>query len=113
MRSFQIFLLLLTLSTIVSFCKKNKNSSGCSPDASTVRQITNKQATIKVTATYTYPVYIIEQGSVDTKLVPCNFPMEFYQNDLQVVISGDVKYTIRKDSDPCCIENFVITKITK
>jgi len=37
--------------------------------------------------------------------------MEFYQNDLQVIISGDVKAT--PQSGFCCNENFVITKITR
>jgi hypothetical protein len=98
--------------TIVSSCKKEKNSTGCFPGATTVRQITNKQAVIKVTATIN-PVYIIEQGSIDTKLIPCDLPIEFYQNDLHVVISGDVKSTLQGGPGPCCNENFVITRISR
>ncbi len=100
------------LMTIVNSCKKDKKTTECFADASTVRQITNKQAVIKLTATIN-PVYIVEQGSIDTKLIPCNFPMEFYQNDLKVVISGDVKSTLQGGPGPCCTENFVITKITR
>jgi hypothetical protein len=51
--------------TIVSSCKKDKKTTECFADASTVRQITNKQAVIKLTATIN-PVYIVEQGSIDT-----------------------------------------------
>ena len=58
-------------------------------------------------------VYIIEQGYIDSKLIPCNLPMEFYQNDLQIVISGDVKSTIQGGPGSCCNENFVITKISR
>ena len=103
-------ILFLILMTVVISCKKDIKTTRCFPDASTVRQITNEQAVIKLTATVN-PVYIVEQGSIDTKLVPCNFPMEFYQNDLQVIISGDVKAT--PQSGFCCNENFVITKITR
>jgi hypothetical protein len=93
-------------------CKKAKSPSDCSPGAPTVRQILNKQATIKVTAMI-HPVYIIEDGAIDTKLIPCNFPMEFYQADLRVTISGEVKQTVQPAGMPCCMEYFVITKITR
>lgn len=82
----------------------------CFPGAPTVRQITNKQAVIKLTATVN-SVWIIEQGSVNTKLIPCNFPMEFYQDGLPVIISGEVKST--PQGGPCCTVNFVITKISR
>ena len=112
MRHFLTLITFFILVTLFNSCKKDKNSTECFPDAATVRQITNKQATIKVTATIN-SVYIIEQGSIDTKLIPCNLPMEFYQNDLQIVISGDVKSTIQGGPGPCCNENFVITKISR
>lgn len=98
--------------TIFSSCKKDKSSTECFHGAVTVRQITNKQAVVKLTATVN-PVWLIEQGSIDTKLIPCNFPMEFYQNDLQVIISGEVKSTPQAGPGPCCLENFVITKISR
>lgn len=103
--------LAMAVATIGS-CKKDKEITDCFPNAPTIRQISNKQAIIKLTATAN-PVYIIEQGSVDTKLIPCNFPMEFYQNDLRVVISGDVKPTPQGAAGPCCTESLVITKITR
>jgi len=95
---------------IVGSCKKGKKTTGCFPDATTVRKISNKRAVIKLTATIN-PVWIIEQGAIDTKLIPCNFPIEFYQNELQVIISGEVKST--PQVGVCCTENFVITKISR
>ena len=112
MRHYVALITFFLLATIVSSCKKDRNSTECFPGATTVRQITNKQAVIKVTAMIN-PVYIIEQGSIDTKLIPCNLPMEFYQNDLQVIISGDVKSRQQAGPGPCCDENFVITKISR
>lgn len=68
---------------------------------------------VKLTATVTEPVYLVEEGTIDTRLIPCNFPMEFYQNDLQVNISGEVKSTQQIGSAPCCAENFVIKEISR
>ncbi len=58
-------------------------------------------------------IYIIEQGTIDTKLIPCNLPIEFVQDNLQVIISGDVKLRPREANEPCCTEDIVITKITR
>lgn len=111
MRHFIPVLALLIPAMVFTSCKKNDNKGVCFPGASTIRQITDKPAVIKVTATM-YAVYIVEQGAIDTKLIPCNLPKEFFQNDLQVTISGEVKAT-PQGSGPCCTENFVITKITR
>jgi hypothetical protein len=110
MRHFLPSITFFTLVTIVGSCKKDKNITGCFPNATTVRQISNMQAVIKLTATVN-PVWIIEQGLIDNILIPCNFPMEFYQDGLQVIISGEVKSTLQSGS--CCTENFVITKISR
>jgi hypothetical protein len=114
MRHYLTVTLFFILITIVISCKKEEKkwTPDCFYNAITVRQISNKQAVIKVTATI-YGVYIIEQGSIDTKLIPCNLPMEFIQGDLQVIISGDVKATPQGGPGPCCTENFVITKISR
>ena len=112
MRHSPPFITFFILMTIVSSCKKDKSSTECFAGAPTVRQITHKQAVIKLTATVN-PVWIIEQGSIDTKLIPCNFPIEFYQDGLQVIISGEVKSTRQVGPQPCCTENFVITKISR
>ena len=62
---------LMALLLLLVSCKKEKNNSitGCSPDAITIRQITNKQAVIEVTGMIN-GIYIIEQGTIDTKLIP-------------------------------------------
>jgi len=110
-RSFVICLFVLAVT--VTACKKKSNTdTNCFPDAITLRQIVNKHATIKLTGTIN-SVYIIEDGAITDKLIPCNFPMEFYQNDLQVTISGEVKATPQIAFGPCCTENFVITEITR
>ncbi len=112
MRHFLTLIAFFILVTIVSSCKKEKKSGECFPGAAIVRQIINKQAVIKLTATI-HPVWLIEQGSIDSKLIPCNFPMEFYQDGLQVIISGEVKSTPQVVPGPCCAESFVISKISR
>jgi len=112
MRYFLNLMTFLILIIIFNSCKKEKETTECFPNVTTVRQISNKQAVIKLTATVN-PVWIIEQGSIDTKLIPCNFPMEFYQDGLQVIISGEVKSMPQSGPGPCCTENFVITKISR
>ena len=111
MRHIIPILTFLISATVFNSCKKNNDTDVCFSGVPTVRQITDKPAVIKVTATM-YAVYIVEQGAIDTKLIPCNLPKEFFQNDLQVTISGEVKAT-PQGSGPCCTENFVITKITR
>lgn len=102
----------LIVIVIVFSCRKDKKTTECFPDSIIIRQIINKSAVIKLTATVN-PVYIIEQGSIDTRLIPCNFPMEFYQDNLQVIISGEVKSRLQGESEPCCTENLIITKISR
>ena len=111
MRQHGIVLTVIFTALLTSSCKKDKKTDECFPGVATTRQILDKQATIKLSATAN-PAYIVEQGSIDTKLIPCNLPLEFFQHDLQVIISGDVKVTAQAGW-PCCQENFVITKITR
>lgn len=105
-----IFICIVSVTLLVS-CSKKAKEGNCFPGVATVRQITDKPAVIKVTATM-YGAYLVEEGRIDTKLIPCNLPKNFIENNLQVIISGDVKATVQ-DSRPCCTENFVITKITR
>lgn len=108
-------MLLLTVgltSILFHSCKKDDTkTTDCFPNADTYRQIVDKPATVRQQASGTF--YIIEQGTIDTKLNPCNLPTEFQVDNLQVTISGDVKATTQGGPGPCCIENFVITKITR
>lgn len=99
------------LTSFFQSCKKNNSSTvDCFPNDITTRQITNKQATIKLT---NGQFYIVEQGTIDTKLNPCNLTQEFRVDNLQVTISGDVKATVQGGPAPCCTDNFVIVKITR
>jgi hypothetical protein len=100
--------LLLTAFSI-NGCQKDKiQVEDCLTDFSTIRQINNQKATV---ISQNGQFYLIESGTIDTRLRPCNLPQKFQVNNLQVVISGNVKSTIRNGVEPCCTENFVITKI--
>lgn len=104
---------MLVIFIIPVSCKKGNKATTCFSGVPTIREINSKRAVVRLTATYTEPVYLVEEGTIDTRLIPCNFPMEFYQNDLQVIISGEVKATQQTSQAPCCAENFVITKISR
>lgn len=108
--NFRLVTLIFFVTSITSCEKDNNPTVDCFPNTSTVRQITNKQATIKSAGG---KFYIIEQGTIDTKLNPCNLTHEFQVDNLQVTISGDVKATVQGGPEPCCTENFVITKISR
>jgi hypothetical protein len=93
-------------------CKKNSTETNdCFPDLTTSRQIVNKPATVKQQAGDLF--YIIEQGTIDTKLNPCNLATEFKVDNLQVTMSGDVKATVQAGPGPIYTDGFVITKITR
>lgn len=117
MRDILILTVLIIISSTCSCRKNDKKEYFPNPDCDikgqTIRQISDKKATIRLTATYFEAVYFVEENSIDTRLIPCNFPMEFYQDGLVVIISGDVKAAKQRDGMPCCAENFVITKIRK
>jgi hypothetical protein len=90
-------------------CKKVTNApDNCSTESVTIRTITNKQATIKLTDD---ACYIIEDGTIDTRLKPCTLQQDFQVNDLRVTISGMVKSAV--NTGVCCTENFVLTKIER
>ncbi len=111
MQRYLPFPVVFTILVLFCACRKKNDTGECFPGSPTVRQIVNKPAVVKVTATVT-PVYLVEEGTIDTRLIPCNLPMEFLQHDLQVIISGDIKAT-SQGAGPCCDENFVITKISR
>lgn len=113
MRFGAIWVALFALSGGPASCEKEDKATPCFADLATTRQVINKKATVKLTATVTEPVYLLEEGSIDTRLLPCNLPMEYYQHDLPVTISGEVKTAVQTGSAPCCAENFVITAIAR
>ena len=112
MKNYISFLtILLGVTMLFHSCKKNETSkTDCFPNDITTRQIINKQASVKLT---NGQFYIVEQGTIDTKLIPCNLTQDFQVDNLQVTISGDVKATAQGGSYSCCSENFVISKIVR
>lgn len=111
MRSGSLPILSFALLLVFLSCKKNSTAPvDCFPNTATVRTITDKPATVKLT---NGQYFLVEQGTIDTKLSPCNLSQDFQVDDLQVIISGEVKSTIRSGVGPCCTDNFVIGKITK
>jgi hypothetical protein len=111
MRYNLIFTPIFLISLATSSCKKENNAAAdCFPGATTVRVITNKKAMIKVTGSQ---IYIVEENTIDTKLNPCALDPKFKIDNLLVNISGQVKATPQVGPGPCCIENFVITSISR
>lgn len=108
--SFILFLLL----PLLNACEKANKAApvDCLAGATTIRQIVNKQAIIKITSPGASP-YLVETGSIDAKLIPCNLPAEFSQNDLLVIISGEVKQRVQSPMEPCCSEDLFITNISR
>ena len=107
---FTYLIVLLVATTLFSSCeKKEVEKTDCFHIEATTRQIVNKQATIKLANNQ---FYIVENGAIDTKLIPCNLPQEFQINNLMVTISGDVKATLQ-NGGLCCSENFVISNTVK
>jgi len=104
------FLSLTVTAIIIVACKKSATRGDCFAGDATVRTIESKPATIKLLGNV---FYIIEQGTIDTRLKPCSLAGDFKVDNLNVTISGEVKATLATDFGPCCIENFVITKITR
>lgn len=93
-------------------CKKSQSKQvpGCFANATTTRQISNKQATIRIDAGQ---ALIVEDGIIDSRLLPCELQNDFKQDGLRVIVSGDVKNLVQSPSGPCCLYNFFITHITR
>lgn len=103
------FIGFLFFMAFASSCNKEDDiPAQCLTDISTVRKINNKPAKVMAVGSQ---FYIIEENTIDTMLNPCNLKKEFQVHDLSVTISGDVKETPREGV--CCIDDFVITKISR
>ena len=102
---------LLLLILCFAACNKKGETTPCSSDQPTVRKIVNKNAIVRVTATATEPVYLTEAGTIDSRLIPCTLALDYYQDGLEVVISGDVKASVQPAMGPCCAEPIVLTSI--
>lgn len=111
-KTFLIPLFVGLLCFFLNSCKKDDSRrKDCLNTTATYRQIFDKPATIRQQTAGTF--YILEQGTIDVKLNPCNLTADFHIDNLRVTISGDVKATVQGGLEPCCTEDFVITKITR
>lgn len=109
MRPKQLVMSLMFALTAFSACKKDVDTEGeCSSTTPTERSIIDKQATVRLT---NGKYYIIEDGTFDTRLIPCSLSQNFQVNNLRVVISGEVKKTTQNRGEPCCSNFLVITSI--
>lgn len=76
------FILLILVGLFLYSCKKeNSKPDDCSPNSITYRQIINKQATIRQLPSGLF--YIVEQATIDTKLIPCNLPIDFQIDNIK------------------------------
>ncbi len=104
-------LFILGTACILSCKKQNNKPEDCYANEVTYRTLLNAQATIKKSPDNNF--FIIEQGTIDTKLNPCNLQDDFKIDSLQVIVTGNVKRTERFGFGPCCIEDFVISSIRR
>lgn len=110
MKSNKILYLILgftILSTLA--CKKHHSPTAC-PTGETYRQVTNSPAIVKQQSDV---FFLIEEGSIDTRLKPCNLPKIYQVNDLRVIVSGHVKAVFSPGPGPGFTEPFEITSIRK
>lgn len=103
-----LFLILISVIGLISCDKNNDTDKSCFFEFATTRTVANKPATVRLRNN---EYYIIERGSIDAILFPCSLADEFKIDGLAVIVSGNVKNTL--PIGPCCVENFVIRKITK
>lgn len=96
----------------LSSCKKEKNIEkiDCSPDTDVFDRLVDEPEVIARESDGTFLIY--QHGTIDTRLKPCNLPAEFQVHGLEITVSGTVKNYVN-DGTPCCLHNFVITKIVK
>jgi hypothetical protein len=110
LKHFTLLLLVLFASGLCMSCKKEKQKDSCSSEAAIVRQIDQDSAVVKYSdGSY----FIIEDGTIDERLLPCSMTDEFKIDNLRVLISGNVKETIQISGNPCCLAYFEITSISK
>lgn len=92
-------------------CKKNNvPAQDCVPGGVISREIVNKAARVQL---LNGKFYLVEAGTIDQKLLPCNLDAAFRQNGLLVTISGQEKGDATAQNEPCCTSYFWISKISR
>ncbi len=104
-------ILCLALLCGIMACKKNKDTKAdCYRDNAVRYEINNQAATVHlVNGEY----YIAEQNTIDSRLFPCNLPAEFRQNNIAVLVSGQVKSLPYSGTRPAGDAALIITTITR
>ena len=95
-------------------CKKTQSGideNACFNDAEATRQITNSPAAIFQLPDSSF--VLVEEGTFDTWLIPCNLPSEFEENNLLVVLSGKTRPQVSTVPAPCCPEEMIVTQIAR
>ena len=111
MKQTVLWILIINLTIVSIFsCKKQNSTEPCSDGAPIARQLINKPATI-VSSNGRF--LIIEDSTIDERLLPCDLPEEFKIDQLRVIVSGKVKSTLIENSNPCCTAYFEIATITR
>lgn len=114
MRFIPALLITAFLFTGLPACKKssNTNTEGDCPllaDQATIRTLIMQPATIKQEGRL---FFIVEDGTIDQKLRPCNLTQDLQVHDLKVVVTGEVKKQL-SFSSYCCVDELLIHKISR
>lgn len=105
-------LLIFAVTLILSACKRENSYQDCMPDVKTVLTVINGQGKIGlIDSPAKYGIYINHPDTAE--YIPCNLPESFQIENLQVTVSGLVKYTLDPCFTPGCPQPFVITQISK
>lgn len=92
-------------------CKKEKQiRQDCFEGFTAQRQLTDAAAIIKmIDETY----FIMEEGTYDERLFPCNLPDKFKKNDLTIKVSGTVYAFASAPPGPVYTNGLVISAISE
>jgi hypothetical protein len=105
-------LLILVVASILTACKRENSYQDCMPDVKTILTVINSQGKIGfIDSPANYAIYINHPDTAE--YIPCNLPESFQIQNLQVIVSGLVKYTLDPCFTPGCPQPFVITQISK
>lgn len=93
-------LILMTLIGISLSCNKDAVKDGsCFPNTETYRQL--KDAPAEIWENGSSHFLIMEDGTTDARLLPCNLPAEFQVNGLLITVGGDIKAFVHAGPAPC------------
>jgi hypothetical protein len=104
-------IILLFSAAAITGCKKNTQSfRNCYPGSETLWKV-DKAGGVVIRSGGQF--YITQSGTIDTRFVPCDLPVEFQVDKMNIVFSGDVKFTKNSATEPCCTNDIVLTYISR